>query len=82
MSKFLQKQSEPTPISKSHDLLIPIRVQCPLDDRSGVNLLRVNRDDSEWVWESEDITLNEGICRDDCCVVKGWSKRMSHRMGK
>lgn len=51
---------------RSHYLLIPIRVQCPLDDRSGVNLLRVDGDNSERVWEPEDITFDQRICSDDC----------------
>lgn len=51
---------------RSHYLLIPIGVQCPLDDRSGVNLLRVDRDNSERVWEPEDITFDQRICSDDC----------------
>jgi hypothetical protein len=44
--------------------LIPVWIQCLLDDAGSVGLFRVDSDNSEGVWEAENITLGESIGRD------------------
>lgn len=46
--------------------LIPIWIQGLPDDAAGVGLLRIHRDNSKWVRETEDFALGQTICGDDC----------------
>jgi hypothetical protein len=48
------------------DSLIPVWVECTLDDRSRVNLLGINGDNGKRVWDSKDVPLDQRIGGDDC----------------
>lgn len=47
-------------------VLIPVRVQRALHHRGGVNLLAVDRDNSERVGQAEDVPLDERVRSDNC----------------
>ena len=47
------------------EALIPVRVQCLLDDTCSVGLLRIDGDDGEGVREAEDLPFREAIGGDD-----------------
>lgn len=48
------------------EALIPVRVQCLLDDTRSVGLLCIDGDDGERVWQTKDLALGQAIGRDDC----------------
>lgn len=58
---FNTDSSEKTQRNSHIKVLVPSWAQTPLHRAGGICLIGIDRDDSEWVWETENLSLHKGV---------------------